>query len=1148
MNNRFDDEFGPGGALQPLVVGTLDLTPSGASVPRELRATTTIAGATPEESTDNSIQLRFQAPLTVPETDRHGQPAQTYLIGFHYALSPRVEVGRPSIDGPFAIIGPYVTALRSRHGKSFAFILARPGIATSSLTITLPVVLAPDSASPFSGTRPDIDLSKFVMYTLLDYDVRWAGIASAVVSPGSLHEVGGQTLGHHALTATLQARLDPSKAVTFTGSAEAGPSGKLGFEFPHEDPANSCTWSVLPYIANLAYYGQPRSKVLSYAERLELDTLNPRLRTTPPAPAESTPMFRWGHRVLHLHKNTRALLGDNTARLSPVLDFCVAQGVSMVIADTASNPDVPAALGELSRRNLQCLAVRFDWDGLMKVNGVGSGADPEGLVAEGNVNLFKNPVQLDVQVLNDVASRFARGHAGLAMSRFPARGQLLVETFEIGDTAAPFPFHLPRGHEIDLASEARKKAFQDELDVRQYQLPDAWTPFSHNPEPLSRPHQFRLQPDHAYHHAYWRQLILEFDGRLGYWSATPILTQPGLDREIPALSAHVRLNLRDLSAVFSALPSSTDPMTDPSIGVTPDFDRFLDALPSNGPHDLKEYGTVAHPVRFISERQNDAMLSTSSRVHWYCGFRNWVQANLAYLVAAQAALKQSLNGTPHLSFSNLSKPIGYWGYESYHTVRSGALDIVWFNDRQYRKIGTEHLIFSGVLADFARALTRLPQPPTRPFAPAVRPLGVWFSNARADVKAMIWAGRGARYFEVFSSGDSYSTEIGWGNTGDLAYQPLAQGRSAMTVLRTTSEGFEDAERPPARVALLVPQTASIWTLTDDQPSGESTDPNERFFKGFQASALLDEELHGQHAMFTHENIAVDLIFEEAIVDDILAKVPLLSRYDVLCVNTAYLRDDVFHAVAQWVTGGGVLVVGSGTTTQDLSPVSRNEFAQDRNDFAEEGDRRDHWLHLDRTGRKGSVLNLEGAAASPGKKYIETLGLVDDYMVPTDGLTAAAAFRSGFVDRVEDALGVNQRHPLRGTRTAWATEAQTSGRLPRPVLTEVIDLRKSRTKRANTLRFPKEGIVIVINHRHRNYDHSSWSRAADTPLDPATAEPVRVPTPMVLHLRGLRGSTIGAAVYPDTELGVSQRYPVGPDGDAAILIQLGDYALVRWTLK
>jgi hypothetical protein len=1167
--NRYDDEFAT--TLSALVEQASPLTPSFIELPVTRRWSEKISGpaAVRTGASVDQIKLTFNAALSEVR-DR------TLAIGFTYALSPLIESATLRIDGDppgvLAVIANHADVLRARHGKAFGFVLVRPVSDVNTFTLTLALLLAPDSqGSPSSAF--DIDLSSFVLYRLYEYatayetspTLAWQGPIVSQTSPSPLNKLQLSrpftTPAAVSVKATLTARADTARSVVFSGIQLVGSSGVLKFEFPLLEPES---WSILPYLARLSHYGfATRHRILSYAERIDLDARQPRLPVPigPQSLLNQSSQFRWMHRVLHLHSDMRNDLGGGElVNLEPILSLCQSQQVSILSADVGGY-DAAAAFNRLAAYGLMSLNITFKPSmDMLAVGGQGSGAVPTALTVvapKGIWNLFKNPIQFDIDVLTRTARAFAATLGSVAARGLAPRDQVVVSIPEIGDTHAPTPFLLPAKGPDAL----QRTKFLAELHSMGFRLPRAWSPHSSIPNELLIANALRMSSDAQYHQSYWQHLLREYDERVVYWTGrvtVPALIPP----QLLGLAKAVRSNLKDLYSVFSVSPPAS--FNEDCWGgdcirhVRPDYSRFDDVVPSNGPHDLSIYGTPGLPSRPYSVRRAAALGSVSGQVQWYCQFRHWVQANCAYLVAASSALKQALNGAPHLTDSNLSKATGYWGFEGYHTVRSGALDAVFLHDQTVRATALRtHLIFSNVLADFGRALSALPSPEERPFEKSPRPLGALFSNERVDLKAIIWASRGATSFECFFSGDANSEKnAGWGNSGDVSYQPLAQGRSAMRTLNRSAEFLERARREPARVCLLVPQTASIWTLSDGGP-----DPVDGSYKGFSHDDdLLDDDFHGVHSMFTHQHVAVDMLFEESIIDAVLAKRPCLPEScHVLYVGTAYLRDDVFHAIATWVMSGGVLLLAPGLVSKqsDQRLAARlNEYAQDRDQI------RSGWLDLfiedSPPGPKPSVRKTSKDTTFPtpgcivdlepdqsgknwGERYIGTanssgvLGLnaYISCMVPPANLAATLNHRATFAGAVDRALVAAGKDPLAKTRSAWAEPNPTTDP---PLLVEVIDLRRDEERSA------PRGAVVVVNHQHRDYDRSKWFAApasAVAPLDNANAEAPRQPTPMVLHLMDM-GSSTEFIIEPN---GMSGSVARDPDGVTRIPLDLATTLLL-----
>jgi hypothetical protein len=308
--------------------------------------------------------------------------------------------------------------------------------------------------------------------------------------------------------------------------------------------------------------------------------------------------------------------------------------------------------------------------------------------------------------------------------------------------------------------------------------------------------------------------------------------------------------------------------------------------------------------------------------------------------------------------------------------------------------------------------------------------------------------------------------------------------------------------------------------------------------------LLSIEFHGVHAMFTHEQLPVDLVFEEAVADGIVIGVSPLNSYAVLYVDTPYLRDDVFHAVARWVTAGGILILGAGRQTLgSLGTALRNEFDQDRSQTRRAWLEQGPTLAVPEVRRAGTGCVIDLQARRPGSGYIEALDLQAGYMAPPAHFGAAQAHRGAFFQILDLALSSIGLAPLQDWRSAWAT----FGGLPidpnRLVLVEVVDLRYVSTGIPTPPGRARRGAVVIINHAHRQYRQSAWAGPGGPHLDATTAEPERERTPVVLHLKSMAKLTeVVVAPGPHSSLTLQR----DADGVLRIPIELGDYAVVGWT--
>jgi hypothetical protein len=256
--------------------------------------------------------------------------------------------------------------------------------------------------------------------------------------------------------------------------------------------------------------------------------------------------------------------------------------------------------------------------------------------------------------------------------------------------------------------------------------------------------------------------------------------------------------------------------------------------------------------------------------------------------------------------------------------------------------------------------------------------------------------------------------------------------------------------------------------------------------------------------------------------------------------------------------GGILVLAQGPVQADIgnesaAAVRFNEFAQDR------GATRGEWLRHDqlvaspdptttlRRAGQGCILDL--GTRRWGSDYIDALAIVFDHLLPPGPLGATGAatrHREAFMALIDQALALTSTppRPLIDSRSAWVTSAPNSPD-PIPPLVEVVDLRRVGTS-ASVSRPATQGAVVIINHRHRNYQHAAWIAGLASrfgPLDPATADIPREPTLVTLHLKGM-GPTVGVSIAPDPS-GTSHKITRDADGIVRVTFALGDYAVVGW---
>lgn len=867
--------------------------------------------------------------------------------------------------------------------------------------------------------------------------------------------------------------------------------------------------ALLEYLAVLDAYRRPAAEVLSLEQAALLEADRP-LWPLPAAvalPPVSPPrLHRFATRLPYLSAYWAQRVGGAEAPwLARHLRLAQALGHSAVMASTAGAGWV-AAWPALRDHGLSLAHIDYDWRTAFEITTGGRLRQPMGN------DLGKNPLQLDALALGEAATRFAQDWP--LIDQVASTGRLVVHTPELGDTYMGMAFTLQRAQaDIDHVNRQLMAALI-------YRSPDGAEVTLEG---------CALEADQQYQ-AGWRLALIDDAQR---WAerlqALDLILR---DRLLAGPLRALRDELAQRVAVAQGLAAlSTHPELRPVVDFGP-----VDALrlATNGVLDSFPYSRPPdYPRQAIGERMPPPSSPVADRAAWACAMRYWNHANIAYLQAAVAALALPMKPLGWSHSTNLSKPLGYGsGYEAYHALRSGALDVVWLHDQTSRSSGPDggnhlHLLFAGVAADFARACARV-RSPLAPLRSGPREIGVYLASDRVDLKALVWASRGASLFEVYAACDAYTfpADNGYCGTGDVALQFGQQTQRITRVLHAVQAGLADAQRAPAQVALLVAQSDSLWNAWSDTPGDNH---------GFVAGRLLNPSLHGLHALFTQRHLAVDFVFEEALLDD----PQCLDHYAVLVSTAKLLRDDIYLEVARWVeVRGGVWLCAAGALElqEDAATVGA-AF----NECFELRPARLAWLGLPdaqppaatqlRVCGEGRVLlpaeTLAGACSAEtliGQRCIEGLDLRYGHFVnpptPWGDADGAALFDTldALVREVRLATQ-GQALSLTDARPAWVTQPDGS---PEPFV-ELVCLQGPGGNAA------REGVLVLIDHRARATLPSPDERW--TPI----GEAERVPRRVKVCLPGLPAGAVLRCALGTATAGAGHMMVDG----------LQDYEVIHW---
>lgn len=1126
---------------------------------------------------------------------------RSFLVGFTYALSPELEVEcKPQIvAGNGEAVEPLALSslsLRAQDGKAFAFVMFRlpHRVRVDLVRFRLLAVRAPGQYQPGVDIvpLPVVQLSQFVRYELFDYDVRYELFSGSASTTGKLNAphtvwswgaepgkfdlapprswVNVELIKREAPAAVLETFTSPD----FDCSAE---QPQLALVFPGQaeradkeaGAAGQCEFEVIRYVARLDYFGASTKRsgggwrCLSIGEQWMLDV--GRLVGRFQAVIGERPIS-WAVRCDPLSlPYAQWAAAPGTIDLTRLFDFYQRVGFTLLFGDTAGRP--ASELLELRTQSAAHelrLSFKFAWQDFLRLGG----SSPRYLLTERaqpgteqpTTDVFKVPFVNDVVEFRAISERFVRGQRALAQIAASTAGAqpLLIESGALGKENSGLPFAItPHGRDDYSLRRIREAVASGEVNIRR----GSADPRLHSM--VARISNPPLEIDAQYQQGFLPYVFDQFSALQSF------LVERAQDSEFhcETFQASDRADLRDVRTCLVTLCGGAGSNL-PRIN----YANYDHVVPGNGPYGSTEFGWP-ETIDSISVRRARALSAPAEELRdalWYLQHRYWNEVNIAYLCAADGAMRHVLRSAPVLHWANLSRPLGYWsGYEGYGLVRSGALDIVWMDDDYHRAYGASwhHLIFSNVRADYARALANLPRIGTTE-RPAPLRIGAYLHPDRADYKAIVWAARGARYFEQFNSADLYSTQEGegWANTGLQSNQMLKQAKLAIDMLDRGKAALALTERASARIAILIPQTDSVWNCRDPLPTMSAAQS-----AGFVAPELLDGGLHGLHALLTHCNLPVDFVFEEALIEPGDA----LAGYAVLFVACRCLRDDAFYALANWVERGHLAVF---VPVIEKSPAAALPEAWPCalfNEFARYRVSRRGWLELpadlstaisidgqaprgwptsqaeERIVSRGfgAVLLLAPAATgyegarSPGLDYIDALLEPHRGAVLADSTAKATLLRAQMITALDRAIGVARANGAADMPANWyglwrpvklvrqdPVSGPTRGKAP----SLLVELSYWTDKPSA----PRAGAVFIINHRQRAFTRHTVGFDEDDDGDSTKGT-----DECIVELTGLPAQVrIRQARSPSAQL-------IGPMPTASRVlrwpISLRDYEILYW---
>lgn len=186
-------------------------------------------------------------------------------------------------------------------------------------------------------------------------------------------------------------------------------------------------------------------------------------------------------------------------------------------------------------------------------------------------------------------------------------------------------------------------------------------------------------------------------------------------------------------------------------------------------------------------------------------------------------------------------------------------------------------------------------------------------------KLLALVGHGAKNIKFFTYGPEYNFPRNCyaHNTG--VYQPLALG---MGIVGRAEERLYPGSMPTPDIAILMPQSAQLWDLKDQNVAGGLLDvTNTRLF---QRRMAYMAETYGLHLALQHAAVPVQAI------DELACNRRDLAQYKVIFLTAPDLPEEAARALVQWVRQGGTLIMtgGSGLHDRYHYPMQRLTDAAD----------------------------------------------------------------------------------------------------------------------------------------------------------------------------------------------------------------------------
>jgi hypothetical protein len=1092
-----------------------------------------------------------------PQADR------VWFVVFDYDLTDVVwcEVYDGSTSVTLPCLPQQLTAraktwkwLKNAHTTSVAMCVPDIDAAgADELTISIRLHVSPH----ITGTSAtDLTLSTFRLYSVavpkLELEVRssvapfspWplGGLTFLAVATHS-YELPGSVAGTgaivpHTTTLSVSAASGAAKAI-FRGTVNAAPTltGKeiyaslvaplAAFDLPAiasgKIPSQvSQVLSLIDYLALLDAYDVPKDRLLSLEEALLLDAtsklLFPVPISTPPIPLPV--VKRKYHFLAHLPnwQGTQTQFVGGPAGVNLPLQYRMAQelGQSAIIANMF-NIELKSRCTDALRYGIDLFHLVFDSMRYHDVSAAGPLSQPSETSPVG-----KNPLQLDVRNFARGGRDFAVGYQS-ASQAVEYGAKFIYHTPEIGDTWVGHSF-VPSGTNADTDIASLNSYMASRPNHYYYITRDGDTVFLPN---------FALKSDMQY--------------------------QAGFQFYFLDENSREEIQLKKFKHNFPRFMSNLNDDSDDGISVRKNASKMVggnesamvfpddDVSSTNGSRDTFPIGIEGYyKPRLIEYRMPKPGSNAVERLKWYKAMRYWNKANADYLATATAMMQRHASTPNFIHTSNVSRRLGYFdGYETHTVFSSGALDIVWMHDFSTRFTGypQNHLLVCNVFCDLAAATSRIPPPGKERMNPK-RPIAAYLQSDRPDFKAMIWASRGATQFEVYSATSLYWFGDGYYGTGDVPLQFLAQTRRASEILTKAQDWIEGCVRPRARVALVVPQSDTAWDLRNSKPESPGSTRPEGLGGGFEQGHVLNKQLYGLHALFTHAHISVDFVFEEDIANDPAS----LHNYSIVVSTAKLLHDQAFASIAANVELEGCIYVGCGGYFYPTRLLSLGAIF---NEYFEERPNRTAWYgvtsspdygnhHKIKRGNGYVIIPGEASVGAMveeqliGERYLDSIDVKSWHFVypgwdrpaGAPDLLAKAKEAWSLLETIEQALTdlSGGRQTLRSLSTCWV---ETPAGEPEPMVEAVLHEKFVGGKR--------QGVIFLIDHRQRDYD-IALTDGRESPV----GERQRVSRPVTVHVAPGFGNIVASDVAVDPA-----RNPMPLPAGASFEINLVDYEIVRW---